>query len=345
MKRVIVIGGGFAGSYVARSLEDKFNVILIDSKEYFEFTPSILRTLVEPEHLSKIQICHRKYLKRARLIIEDVKEITSSEIILGKLRLKFDYLVICSGSGYSSPIKDRDVVIATRGKNLLDKHRQLCEAKRVLIVGGGLVGVELAGEILDYYRDKEITLVHLNKKLIQRNSLKSIQYSEKFLKSRGVNLILEEKLIGKKSKNTYITDKGTLIKSDIIFLCTGISPQFGFMKKNLRDSLTDKNHIRVNDFLQVYDFRNIFSAGDITSIVEEKTAQNAEEQAKIVVANIINLEEGRKLKRYESSKRAMVISLGKHDGIFEKGNFVLRGKIPSILKDLIEWKEMRKFRT
>ena len=34
MKKIVIIGGGFAGSHIARNLEDKFEVILIDSKNY-----------------------------------------------------------------------------------------------------------------------------------------------------------------------------------------------------------------------------------------------------------------------------------------------------------------------
>ena len=68
MKKIIVIGGGFAGSYIARKLEKDFDVILIDSKDYFEFTPGILRTIVESEHIKKIQILHTHYLKRAVIV-------------------------------------------------------------------------------------------------------------------------------------------------------------------------------------------------------------------------------------------------------------------------------------
>ncbi len=55
MKRVVIVGGGFAGAYVARNLEKKFDVVLIDTKDYFEFTPSILRTIINPDHAKKIQ--------------------------------------------------------------------------------------------------------------------------------------------------------------------------------------------------------------------------------------------------------------------------------------------------
>ena len=56
VKRVVVVGGGFAGSNVVCGLEkdERFSVTLIDTKDYFEFTPGVLRVLVEPEHIASL---------------------------------------------------------------------------------------------------------------------------------------------------------------------------------------------------------------------------------------------------------------------------------------------------
>ena len=48
MKNVVIIGGGFAGSVCAKKLEQDFKVTLVDTEDYFEFTPSILRLAVSP---------------------------------------------------------------------------------------------------------------------------------------------------------------------------------------------------------------------------------------------------------------------------------------------------------
>ena len=65
MKKVVVIGGGFAGAYIARHLEKDFDVTLIDTKDYFEFTPGILRTIVFPKHMKRIQVLHTHYLHKS----------------------------------------------------------------------------------------------------------------------------------------------------------------------------------------------------------------------------------------------------------------------------------------
>jgi len=344
MKNVVVIGGGFAGPYVARELENKFNVTLIDSKDYFEFTPGILRTIVEPEHIKKIQILHTHYLKKAKVIVGCVKTITSNDVTLeNNKKIHFDYLIICSGSSYNIPFKEKDIIKVTRAEHLRDYYNNLCNAKEILIIGGGLVGVELAAEICTHYNDKKITIIHSKEKLIERNHEGAIKYAERFLKKKGVKIIYGERATQKK-KNFFLTDKGNKLKSDIIFLCTGITPNYDFMESNFSYSLNEKNQIIVNEHLQLIGKKNIFVAGDITDRLEEKTAQNAERQAKIVVKNIIALENKNNLVSYRSKKTHLVISLGKYNGILDLVNFVLTGFIPALLKSFIEIKEMRKLK-
>ena len=342
MKKVIVIGGGFAGSAVAKELEKDFEVTLIDTKDFFEFTPGIMRAIVNSDYVKEIQVLHSRYLRKANVVIGEVKRTDEKNVRVNGGGLGFDYLVICSGSRYESPFKEQKVVIATRADNLKNRFEDLKKAKRVVIVGGGPVGVELAGEILDKYSDKELTIVHSGEKLIERNSAKAIAYAERHLRKKGVRIIFGEKVVEMK-KGVCITDKGTKVKGDVVFLCTGIKPNYEFLK-DFDDVLDERNHVKVNEFLQVNGFENIFAAGDITAIKEEKTAQNAEREAEIVVKNIRALESGRELKKYESKRTPQVISLGKWDGIYDNGKIVITGVIPAFLKWAVKKREMWKKR-
>lgn len=339
MKKVVVIGGGFAGSHIARNLEGKFEVTLIDSKNYFEFTPGILRTIVEPEHIKKIQVLHTHYLRKTKVIIGCVDVVAKNHIIIENKKILFDYLVICSGSSYNVPFKEKDIIKVTRAEHLRDCYNSLCKAREVLIIGGGLVGVELAAEICTHYNDKKITIIHSKEKLIERNHEKAIRYAENFLKKKGVKIIYGERA-KQKEENFFLTDKGNKFSTDMAFLCTGITPNYDFMKINFAHCLNEKNQIKVNEYLQLVGEKNIFAAGDITDRLEEKTAQNAERQAMIIVKNIIALENKEDLFQYHSKKTPLVISLGKYNGIIDLGDFVLTGIISALLKSFIEWREM-----
>ena len=241
------------------------------------------------------------------------------------------------------PIKEQNVVIASRAKHLQQSSKKLEKAKNIRIIGGGLVGIELAAEICTYYENKKITIVQLQNNLIPKNNKKTIAYATSFLEKRGVKILLNDK-IKKTEGKTYITETGKKIKTDIAFLSTGIKLNSKFMLKNFKQALNENNHIKVNEYLQVQGKKNIFAAGDIIDVKEEKTAQNAEKHASIVAKNILALEKRKPLKKYNSKKTALVISLGKYNGVLEYNNFVWGGKIPAFLKWLIEKWTMLKYR-
>ena len=57
-KRVVVVGGGFAGSIVAKNLQRFFNVVLIDRKPHFECIPSLPFLVGNARRAAGIQVPH-----------------------------------------------------------------------------------------------------------------------------------------------------------------------------------------------------------------------------------------------------------------------------------------------
>src|SRR3989344_6430154 len=342
MKRVVVIGGGFAGTTVAKKLQNKCKVTLFDTEDFFEYTPGILRVLVEPKHYEKIHVKHKDALARTNVVIGHVLEIKDKFISLtnGK-KLNYDYLIIASGSNYNSPIKEEDTFFATRVKHLLEAHKKIQNYKNIVIVGGGLVGVELIAELATHYKEKKITLIHSGPRLMERNNTKTRAYAKRFLEGRGVKIIFNE-TINSKSRKKLIGKSGKEYDYDVAFFTVGIKPNVSFMKGDF-SSYIEKG-IVVNEYLQLSNRNKIFVAGDVSNIAEEKTAQNAENHGKVVAYNVLASIEGKKMKKYVSKKRLMVISLGKYSGIIEYKKFVITGWIPALLKFLIERKVMYNLR-
>jgi len=340
MKKVVVVGGGFVGSRVSKALENKFDLTLVDTKDYFEFTPSILRTLVEPGHIKKIQVKHKDYLKKANIINDHAHELGGNYIKTSKENIRFDYLVIAVGSEYGSPIKEEDVLSAQRAEELRDYHHRLVESDSVAIIGGGLVGVELAAEICERFPKKKLFLIHSKDRLIERNRVASSEYCRKFLEKRGVNIILNERGIVRK-KEVLLKNSDKKIKADLIFSAVGIKPNSECADANFSQDIDDIGCFRVNDFLQLSGRENIFVGGDVVGLREEKTAQAAERHAEVIVYNINAIESQRPLRKYFHKRRPLIISLGKRDGILETRNFILKGYLTSILKNFVEWKSMK----
>jgi len=344
MKKLVIVGGGFAGAKIANKLQNRFKITLIDTKDYFEFTPGILRSMMNPNHLKKIDVCHSEYLKNSRIINDFMVGIKDKKVLLKRSKaVQFDYLIIASGSEYDSPIKAENIIIADRGQNIVKYHKKLENSKKIIIVGGGLVGVELAGEIVEKYKGKKsITIIHSGENLIVRNQIKSREYAEKFLMKKGVKIVFGERVKKNKSKERVVeTDKKNNFPYDLVIMCTGIRPNSEFMNKN---ALDEKGFIKVNEFLQMNGRKDIFICGDIASIKEEKTAQGAEKQGAHVMENLKLLEGKKGLKPYHPRRRIMVISLGKWNGIFEWGSFVITGLIPAFMKWAIERKTMIRYR-
>ena len=121
MKRVVIVGGGFAGAYIARNLENKYDVVLIDTKDYFEFTPSVLRAIINPAHMKKIQVLHKDYLKKAQVIVGRATKISAKEVVVGGVAVHFNYLIIATGSRYRDIFKEADIILPNRAKELAEK--------------------------------------------------------------------------------------------------------------------------------------------------------------------------------------------------------------------------------
>lgn len=345
-KRVVIIGGGFAGTICAQKLEDFFHVTLIDNKDYFEFTPSVLRTIVEPHHVRKLQVLHTHYLRSSTVIQKEVLRVETDHVVLDDRNVHFDFLVINSGSTYQPPFKESRLIGSARGNTLRESYTSIRKAKKILIIGGGLVGVEMAAEIVSHFQGKEVTLINSQHSVISRFPKKAIHYVEEFLKSRGVTIICNERVVGHKNQ-VFVTDLGRELGADLAFLCTGIQPNSGFMRDIFPDTITPAGYLRTNDYLQLHGdviHPNIFVAGDVADVKEEKLAQTAEKMAAVVADNILCMDRGKKPSNYKSPpSRPVLISLGKYHGVFVMGNFSVTGPLPALLKEAVEWKTLMRY--
>ena len=344
MKKLVVIGGGFAGCLLAKKLQNEFDLTLIDTKDFFEYTPGILRVLVEPEHEKKLKISYNQYLKKIKIIKGLVKEVSPKFVLVNNKQIQYDYLVISTGSRYQPKIKDMNVILSTTAEACMHCVEKIKSSKSILIVGGGLVGVELAGEITDHYKNKQITIVQSPSKLIERNPKKAQDYAEQFLKKRNVKIIYNERVIDKE-KDTFVTTSNTKIQADICFLCVGITPNSELIKKHFKTKLDSRSHILTNQHLQMESHNNIFILGDVNNIPEEKTGQAAEKQVNLAIKNLRLLSKNKtNLYSYKAKSKPLIISLGKYNGIFIYKNFVLTGLIPAFLKYLVEKKTLLKYK-
>lgn len=337
--KVIIIGGGFCGSKTAKILEKQKNIdlTLIDKKNYFEYYPSLPKTIKNNSNISKIKKYYKDFLKKSNIIIDEVIEVNKKYVITRKQKKHyFDLLVISSGIEYPIFLKNtKNVYTLTKSENIYKINITLKNSKKILIIGGGLIGVETAAEIADKTKDKEIIIVHPHNRLIERNPVHISKKAEQILKKKQIKIIFNEKIVNKEKK-FYISNKKNRYDADIAIWCAGIKYNPFFMKKFNEKIFSEKKSLKVNSYLQLKYNKNIFVGGDITDISEEKTGYNAERHGQIIAQNIIKIKNKKDLRKYKSIKTPLVLGLGKYNGIFIYKNFMITGLLPAFLKKFIE---------
>ncbi|GMH70950.1 hypothetical protein TL16_g05533 [Triparma laevis f. inornata] len=298
---VVVCGGGTGGLTIAGELcsTDKFEVVLVDPKEYFEDVTAQCRSIVDPgetydgkeDKSSQFAKTVFKFsdsvASTANLVCGKVTGVRTTHIEVGAARtvIPYDYLVLGTGSHYKSDIKTDNRSVEFRHQQMVAEYDALKAANHVLIVGGGLVGVEIAGDVAEAFKDqgKKVTLVHAHDKLL-KNVQGAHELAMPVLEGLGVNVILEARIfpnVGKVTDtgtqagssigcSTFTTTKGDHIVADKVIWCTGYVPNTTFMNKQESDkvfvnSLDRHGFVRVNSTFQVHGCENVFACGDIVS--------------------------------------------------------------------------------
>ncbi len=341
--KIVILGGGFCGALAARLLDKKHEVVLIDKKDYFEYTPSIHKVIFNAEYEKKITVPFSHFLKRAKMITDKLVKVSPKFVETEKEKINFDYLIISAGIDYPIFLENKENVYTLKsGKEAALIGAKILAQEHILIIGGGLIGTEIAGELVTKTKGKRLIIVHPHDRLLERNPLKASSYAQKFLEKHGAEIIFGEKVVDHKG-NTFITDKGRKIDSEAGIWCAGIKCNPWFIKGFPDSIFTERKSLKVNEFLQLEGYENIFVGGDINNVQEEKTAQNAERHAHLIVKNIERMNGS--LIAHQPRSAPLVISLGDWTGIMTLPNgWTITGLFPGILKWLIEWWVLRAYK-
>lgn len=342
-----MLGGGFCGALVCKFLDKRKDVelVLIDKKDYFEYTPSIHKVIFNAGFHKGIVVPFSHFLKRTRIVTDKLVQVTPKFVETENEKIDFDYLIVSTGIDYPIHLDDKEGVSTLKnGVEAAHMGARILSHEHILIVGGGLVGVEIAGELVTKTRGKRLILVHPHERLLERNPSKASDYAKRFLESHGAQLIFGEKVV-KRDDNFFITDKGRRIDSEAVLWCAGIKCNPWFMKGFSEAIFNERKALKVNEFLQLHNHSNIFVGGDINDVKEEKTAQNAERHAMLIVKNLSNLFNNKPLIAHKPKSAPLVISLGDWKAIMTLPNgWTITGVLPGILKHLIEWWVLRHYR-
>jgi NADH dehydrogenase len=182
LPRVVIVGGGFGGLSAARALRDaQVRVTLIDKRNYHLFRPMLYQVatgLLSEDEISSPLRSIFSHRKNVHILLDEVTGVDPDQRIVHLRRgdLAYDFLIIATGIQYNyfghdgwrrfapglESLDDADVI---RGKILRAferaeemasiEHAGIEEIRRQLtfaLVGGGTVGVEMAGTLAEISR-------------------------------------------------------------------------------------------------------------------------------------------------------------------------------------------------
>ncbi|XP_049711773.1 ferroptosis suppressor protein 1 isoform X5 [Elephas maximus indicus] len=212
---VVIVGGGFGGMAAASQLQ-AMNVpfTLVDMKDSFHHNVAALRASVESGFAKKTFISYSVTFKdnfRQGVVVGiDLKNQTVQ--LQGGEALPFSHLILATGSTGPFPGKFNQVSSQQAAIQAYeDIVRQVQSSQVIVVVGGGSAGVEMAAEIKTEYPEKEVTLIHSQVALADKELLPCVRQEVKeILLRKGVQLLLKSRLAsnGALQVNEYLQVEG-----------------------------------------------------------------------------------------------------------------------------------------
>ena len=305
LPRVVIIGGGFAGIRLAKTLGNKnVQVVLLDKHNYHTFQPLLYQVSSSGLEPDSIAYPIRKILKKHKTSFFRLAEVNSintekNEVLTSIGRLRYDYLVIATGTKtnffgnaevqYNSmPMKNVPQALNIRSLILQNfENAAIAETQddkkkflNFVIVGAGPTGVELSGAIAELknnilpkeYRDissndMQIHLLEGSDRVLPPMSNHASEKAEKFLKDLGVQIHCNTR-VENYDGSKVTTNTNLELKSETLIWAAGVigAPVQGLKAEVL---LEKTNRYKVNAFNQVEGYENIFAIGDIGLMTTE----------------------------------------------------------------------------
>ncbi|MDV6169857.1 NAD(P)/FAD-dependent oxidoreductase [Flavobacterium sp. DG1-102-2] len=297
-KKIVIIGGGFAGVNLAEKLANKegIHVTLVDKNNYNFFPPLLYQVATGFIEVSNITYPFRKLFagkKNISFRMGSLEKIIPEDkrIILDNGQLQYDELVIATGteSNYFGienirkngiPMKTIDDAVNLRNTILLkaelatriEDPEERAKLTTIVIAGGGPTGVELAGmlsEIKKNVLSKEypelasqqvtIYLVDAIDVVLGPMSKKSQQYTHDTLVKMGVKVMLGKQVKDYVDDTVFFAD-GTTIPTKLLIWTAGVAAKT--FEGLPEESYGRGKRLLVNEFNQVTGLQNIYAIGD-----------------------------------------------------------------------------------
>src|ERR1700730_4485954 len=353
-------GGVYAAIHLEKLLarHSAVEICLISRDNFFLFTPMLHEIAASDLEITNIVNHLRKLLRKVEVLVGDVDQIDlrNKQVLISRgyhkhaQQLDYDHLVIALGSVtnfYDVPgLAERAIAMkslrdAVQLRVQLLRHLEEANSERdtaeqrvslpFVVAGGGFAGVETVAALNDFVREAlpfypnlcedmlRVMLVHSGPSILPELGESLGGYTEKVLARRGVEVRLNTRVKSVTETKVFLDD-GVSIPSRTLVWTAGTVPNPLILSLPCG---TERGRIRVNEFLRVPNWPNVWAVGDCAFVPDIKnpgkshppTAQHAIREGKIVAQNIAATLLGRRLKPFSFRTIGLLASIGRRSGV------------------------------
>lgn len=369
MKRIVVLGAGFAGLNLARNLRGQdYQVVLIDRNNFHQFQPLFYQVAMAGLEPSAIAFPIRKvfhstdnvFVRQAEIVQVDTND---NSVQTDNGSINYDYLIICLGAKtnfygnkniekYAFSLKSLGQALGVRNQIFSDFEKSMYEVEYsnrqsfidFVIVGGGPTGVEMAGalaEMKQYVLPKDypelnndeidVYLVQSGNRLLPGMSEKSGRKAENFLRSMGVNVILNDR-VNDYDGHYAILKSGREIRTNKLIWAAGIKCP---VIMGLEEFYGEKSgRISVDRHCQVIGTENVYALGDIAAMVcdeyprgHPQVAQVGIQMGDYLADMLIRRAKNKKSTSFQYKNKGVMATIGRNKAVADFPKFSMAGFI------------------
>ncbi len=319
--KIVIVGGGFAGAFLARYLGQRtkntnIDVVLLSKTNYLLFQPFMIEGIIGDIEIRHLVTPLRTMLDFPNIELRRTKvesvNLDAREVETYSGTVTYDKLVLAPGSetnffgipgasDFCHQLKTLNDVLDLRAMilerfELADLEKDLAKQRQILtftIIGAGPTGVELATGVHDYVYE---TLARYYKN-IHPDSVRIIliEATSHILAGFDKDLVqwAEEKIVSKKidlklnstvekiEQSTVYLKNGEKIESDIIIWTAGI--RASRLLRSLGKPLDRMGRVEVNEWLKIPGHPDVFVLGDAARAIDAKTGKPLPPEAQVAL--------------------------------------------------------------
>jgi NADH dehydrogenase len=351
-KKVVIIGGGFAGLSAAKALSrQSVDIILIDRKNHHTFQPLLYQVALGVLSASDIAQPLRTALRGAKNVQILLDEVTRVDPDLGRVAIgsgafvQYDYLVIAAGATHSYFGNDswesnapglktvdnaldirRRVMLAFEGAERDSWDTAKTKPVNFIIIGGGPTGVELAGAIRDIstlilkrdFRSIDpaackILLLEGSPRMLAHYPEELSRKAEDQLRKLGIEVHTKTRVTRVERDSVWIGD--VRLPSTVTLWAAGVeaSP----LGRCFQGSTDRGGAVLVNKYLNPNGYPNIFVCGDLAHFEQDGkrvagVAQPAMQMGKHAAKMIAEDDVGKARSAFRYFDKGDMATIGRH---------------------------------